>query len=84
MDKFVVHILYSEQNRKTYVGFTTDLISRFQSHNALSNKGWTVGYLPWKVVHVELYGTKREAMSREKELKTGKGRDFIKRLIQQI
>jgi len=81
MKEFAVYILYSEQFRKTYIGFTSDLISRFHYHNSLATKGWTMRFRPWKVVHVEFYGIKSEAMNREKELKTGKGRDFIKSII---
>jgi putative endonuclease len=81
---FSVYILYSTKFKRTYVGFTTDLISRFHSHNSLAKKGWTISFRPWKVLHVEFYFTKKEAKDREKELKTGKGRDFIKRIIEQI
>ncbi|MCA6443985.1 MAG: GIY-YIG nuclease family protein, partial [Bacteroidetes bacterium] len=39
------------------------------------NKGqWTLNY-------VESYGTKKEAILRERYLKTGAGRDFLKRKI---
>jgi putative endonuclease len=35
---FTVYILYSEKHGKTYVGFTSNLIERFKSHNALQLK----------------------------------------------
>ncbi len=78
--EFVVYILYSEKFNATYVGYTTDLISRFHSHNSLATKGWTLRYRPWRVMHVEFYETQKQAMLREKELKTGKGRDFIQHI----
>ncbi len=78
---FVVYILYSEKFNATYVGYTSDLISRFHSHNSLATKGWTMRFRPWVVVHVEFFVTQKQALLREKELKSGKGRDFIKSLI---
>ncbi len=81
MENFVVYILFSENHGKTYVGFTSNLIERFKSHNFLSKKGYTVKYRPWIVKYLEFYETKEEAIKREKFLKSGKGREFIKSLF---
>ncbi|MFN8365156.1 MAG: GIY-YIG nuclease family protein [Cloacibacterium normanense] len=32
------------KNGKTYVGFTSNLIERFKSHNSLSRKGFTKNF----------------------------------------
>jgi putative endonuclease len=40
-----------------------------------------VKYRPWNLIHQEHFDTKREAMMREKQLKSAKGREFIWRLI---
>ena len=61
-----------------YTGFTSDLLQRYYSHNFYSNSDWTRKYRPWVVIHIELFETKSEALKREKELKSGKGRDWIK------
>ncbi|WP_343587374.1 GIY-YIG nuclease family protein [Flavobacterium sp.] len=84
MDEFVVYILYSEKFKKTYTGFTSNLIERFKSHNFLETKGYTPKYRPWAVIYVEFFNSKSEAMKREKYLKTGIGREFIKNLISKI
>jgi putative endonuclease len=78
---FYVYILYSVDFKKTYVGFTSDLDSRLIAHNHLKNKGWTKRFQPWQIIHSEKFETKQAAMLREKELKTGKGREFISELI---
>ncbi|MBC6368060.1 GIY-YIG nuclease family protein [Algoriphagus sp. AK58] len=78
---FVVYILYSASSGKTYTGMTSDLITRFHFHNFKSTKGFTIKYRPWIVAHVEFFESKMEAMLREKELKTGKGRDWVRRII---
>ena len=78
MMDFVVYILFSDSSGRTYVGFTTDLINRFHSHNKFSKKGFTVRFRPWKVIHIEFFNMKTEAMKREKYLKSGKGRSWIR------
>ncbi len=84
MKEFVVYILFSENYGKTYVGFTSNLIERFKSHNYLSKKGYTIKFRPWQVIYVEFFTTKSEALKREKILKTGKGREFIKEMISKL
>ena len=84
MEEFVVYILFSENYGKTYVGFTSNLIERFKSHNYLSKKGYTIKFRPWQVIYVEFFTTKSEALKREKILKTGKGREFIKEMISKL
>jgi putative endonuclease len=75
---FTVYILFSEKHGKTYIGFTSNLIERYKSHNALAIKGYTIKFRPWKVIHTEIFENKVEAMLREKQLKSGKGRLWIK------
>ena len=75
---FTVYILFSENHGKTYIGFTSNLIERYKSHNALAIKGYTIKFRPWKVIHTEIFENKVEAMLREKQLKSGKGRLWIK------
>ncbi|WP_445720070.1 GIY-YIG nuclease family protein [Flavobacterium sp.] len=84
MEEFVVYILFSEDYGKTYVGFTSNLIERFKSHNYLSKKGYTIKFRPWQVIYVEFFTTKSEALKREKFLKTGKGREFIKEVVSKL
>jgi putative endonuclease len=77
----VVYILYSLRNHKTYVGETGDLLNRFRSHNELGKKGWTLSGRPWIVVHVEFFPDRSLALKREKNLKMGQGRQWIKETI---
>ena len=77
MLEYVVYILYSRKYDKIYIGFTSNLIARFKSHNELGTKGYTKRYRPWEVIFVDFYKSKREAMIREKYLKSGVGRSWI-------
>jgi putative endonuclease len=78
---FVTYVLYSAKFNKLYIGYTNDLISRFNSHNVLAKTGYTVRYRPWEVIHIEYFESKMEALKREKELKSSRGRAFIRGLL---
>ena len=77
---YTVYVLYSEKYDRLYIGFTSDLENRLLSHNKLGKKGFTAKFRPWKVIHTEKYGTQKEAMVREKQLKSGQGRQWIRKL----
>ena len=81
---FTVYVLHSVSFGKIYVGFTSNLTERFKSHNELATKGWAIKFRPWEIVHTEAFENKRDAMRREKELKTSKGREWIWRLINEV
>ena len=76
--EYVVYVLFSIENDKIYIGFTSNLEQRLLSHNELSTKGWTVRFRPWKIIYTEIFKDKASAMKREKELKSFKGREWIR------
>ena len=78
---FYVYIIISLNFQKTYVGFTSDIENRLIAHNHPKNKGWTKRFQPWTLLHYEKFENKEDAMKRELELKSGRGREFIKTLI---
>ena len=78
---FTVYVLFSRKYSKIYIGYTSDLDARFLSHNHLATKGFTVKFRPWEIVHTENFEIKSEALKREKALKGGQGRKFIKDLL---
>ena len=79
MINYTVYVLLSEKHNIHYTGFSSDVVTRFKSHN-IFGKGWTARYRPWKLIFTKDFETKQEAMIYEKWLKTGVGRDFIKSL----
>ncbi len=81
---YTVYALYSENHQKIYIGYTSNLEARYLSHNQLATTGWTVKYRPWEIVHSEIFQSKSEAMKREKELKSAKGRQFIWSIINSL
>lgn len=78
---FYVYALFSVKYNKIYVGFTSDLNARLNAHNTPGKRGFTGKFQPWELVYVEECNDKAEAMKREKELKTFRGRSFVRTLI---
>lgn len=74
---YYVYILYSKEYNRTYVGQTRAIERRILEHNTGKNKS-TLPYLPWQIIHQEIFKTREEAIDREKYLKTSAGRRFIK------
>ena len=78
---YTVYVLYSEKFGKLYTVISSNLEERFKSHNELGTKGWTKNFRPWIIIYTEEYVNKSDAVKREKYLKGGIGREFIKSLI---
>ncbi len=77
MGYYYLYVLRSIDYKRNYVGFTKNLTERLKQHNSGKTKS-TKPYKPWKVLFYEFYNTKEKALAREKFLKTGQGRDYIK------
>ena len=78
---YYTYVLYSREFNKIYIGFSSDLTNRLLAHNDNSNSGWSSRYQPWEILYSEEHPTKSEAMKREKQLKTYKGREFIHKMV---
>jgi len=77
-----VYVLRSLKNGKRYVGSTgQDVSARLRQHNRGQNR-WAAQNRPFKLVRVEEYDTKAEAVRRERFLKTGVGRRELDLLLQ--
>ena len=76
-----VYALYSRDFDKIYIGSTSNLEGRLNSHNHPANHGWTARFKPWTLLYSEAYTSKSEALHREREFKTARGRVFIRNLI---
>ncbi len=77
---YKVYILYSEKNKKYYIGHTENLAVRLGKHNTGQVKSTKSGR-PWIVVYTEEYETKQEAYGREFQIKSYKGGEAFKKLI---
>jgi len=78
--RYYVYVLMSSRDNSFYIGCTSDLRKRFILHN----KGQVVSTKhrrPLKMIYCEFYPNKDDAFAREKFLKTGWGRNYIKRAL---
>jgi len=74
---YFTYVLFSSTFNRIYIGQTGDLHHRLETHNSIKNTGWTKNFQPWELIYFEEFSTRKEAMKRENELKTAKGRQFI-------
>jgi len=78
---FSVYVLRSLKNGKHYVGFTSkDPEERLRQHRSGSSQ-WSRQNGPLELVHKEMFDDKESAQRREKFLKSGHGRSYLKKLV---
>ncbi len=77
---YFVYVIRCYERNYNYIGLTNNLERRFGEHNEGKNKT-TKPYRPFKMVLMEQYDTRPEAREREKYLKSGIGRDYIKKIL---
>ena len=77
MENFYVYVLESEVDNSWYIGFTKDLSNRLKEHNN-GESYYTKRKRPWKILYFEVSYNKYDAIAREKYLKTGMGRRYLK------
>ncbi len=77
---FYVYMIHSKKLNKRYIGRTDDLRSRIKQHNSRGGDFTSRG-IPWKLIYYESFIIKKDAITEEKFLKTGKGRERLKFLL---
>jgi putative endonuclease len=80
--KYFVYAIQSEVDKRLYVGLSKNIGKRLKSHNNGETFS-TKGYRPWKLVYSEEVGSREQAKGREKYLKSGCGKEFLKNFIRQ-
>jgi putative endonuclease len=80
---FYVYVLKSLKDSDLYVGHTNDLIRRFKEHND-GKVDCTRPRKPFSLLYYEACNILEDAVKREKSLKTGFGRAYLKRRLKDI
>ena len=75
-----VYAIVSEVNGFIYVGMCMNLERRLKEHNNGMSK-FTKAYIPWRFIYKEFIGAREEARIKEKYLKSGIGKEFLKTLV---
>jgi len=79
-DMHYVYVIYDKILMKYYVGYSKDVVARFAEHKR-GNVATTSKFKSLELVYMEGCISKKDAQRRERELKTGFGRGYIKKRI---
>ena len=74
---YYIYAIKSSVDNRIYVGLTNDLEERVKEHNQGRTRS-TKGFRPWHLIYYETSETRIEARQREKYLKSGCGKEFLK------
>lgn len=74
---YYTYVLESKKDGKWYTGYSSDLRKRFTEH-ATNKVPSTKGRNPLKLIYYEACRNEQDARSREKYLKTGMGKRYMK------
>jgi putative endonuclease len=80
-EMYYVYLLYSKTSNKIYKGSTSNLKGRYNDHNSGKVKSTKNGK-PWILIYYEAFLNKTDCLIEEKFLKSGKGKERIKYLLE--
>ncbi|MBU0476887.1 GIY-YIG nuclease family protein [Patescibacteria group bacterium] len=80
---YYVYVIQSVKNDRRYTGFTYDLRKRFNEHNS-SEVYSTKNRGPFELVYYEMCRNEQDARTREKYLKTGIGKRYLKNRLKRF
>ena len=77
---YFVYAIYNKKHDKIYIGQTADLKLRLELHNKREfRKSYSARFDDqWILIYKEQHSKRVEALRREKQLKSFRGREFIK------
>ena len=85
-DRLVMHYTYvlkSKKSGRLYTGATNDLRKRFKLHNE-GKSNFTKKDKPYELIYYEACNDQADAFAREKYLKSGSGKKFIKNRLKRF
>ena len=75
-----VYAIQSQIDGRVYVGMSEDSTRRLVEHNSGHTRS-TKAYIPWKIVYTKCCADRISARKEEKRLKSGYGKEFLKKYI---
>jgi len=80
---YYTYVIESQNSNYWYTGITNNLRKRFDQHNkGLST--WTKSRGPWKLIYFEACLNEDDSKAREKYLKTGMGKRYLKNRLKRF
>ena len=80
MKPYSVYAIESKVDKRIYVGISQNPNKRLRSHNQKEVFS-TKGYCPWSLVYTKVIGSRKLARKEEKRLKSGYGKEWLKKII---
>ncbi len=77
------YVLQSKKDKRWYTGCTEDLRKRLREHNSGSVAG-SRGRQPFALIHYEACVDRHDAFVREKYLKSGPGKRYLKNRLKRF
>jgi putative endonuclease len=78
--KYFIYVIKSKEGF-IYRGMTDNLQRRLVEHNNKTLSFWTKRGTNWELIYKEEFDNKTEALKRERWLKTGVGREYLVRIL---
>lgn len=79
---FYVYLLEHIQDKTWYIGYTTNLKRRLSEHqNCNGSRTTSLKKGNYELIYYEAYLNKQDAIGREKYLKSGAGRKYVKKQL---
>ena len=78
---YYVYLLQNTEDRSWYIGYSANLRQRLAQHQTGKGARTTARKKGWKLVYYEAYLDERDAKGRERFLKSGSGRTFLKKQL---
>ena len=75
-----VYVLQGNKDKEIYVGCTKDLKNRLVLHNAKKVVS-TKRHAPYSLIYYEVYIDERDAFAREQYIKTGWGKKYLRKAL---
>ena len=80
---YYTYVIQSRKSKRWYTGSTNDLRKRLNQHNK-GKSTWTKNSIPWNLIYYEACLNEEDAKSREKYLKSGMGKRYLKNRLRRF
>lgn len=80
---FTVYALYNRKHNKIYIGQTKEIKTRLDLHKSKAFRNSFTSRFDgeWELIYSELVNDRNKSLLRERQLKSYRGREFVKTFI---
>jgi putative endonuclease len=78
---YYTYLLENQNDKSWYIGYSSDLKKRVTQHQSGQGAETTKKKQSWKLIYYEAYLNIQDAKGRERFLKSGSGRKYLKKQL---